>query len=62
MVMEQEAQETRKAELYLKYRKERARMKRGLSVEARVIEGEADEGVDRASVSICQDASVFVSG
>ena len=49
MVMEQEAQKTRKAELYLKYRKERARMKRGLSVEARVIEGESDE-VDRASV------------
>ena len=51
MVMEKEAQETRKAELYLKYRKERARMKRGLATEARVIESESDE-VDRASVSI----------
>ena len=50
MVMEKEAQETRKAELYLKYRKERARMKRGLATEARVIESESDE-VDRASVS-----------
>ncbi len=50
MVMEKEAQETRKAELYLKYRKERARMKRGLATEARVIESESD-GVDQASVS-----------
>ena len=50
MVMEKEAQETRKAELYLKYRKERARMKRGLATEAHVIESESDE-VDRASVS-----------
>ncbi len=50
MVMEKEAQETRKAELYLKYRKERARMKRGLATEARVIESESDE-VDKASVS-----------
>ena len=50
MVMEKEAQETRKAELYLKYRKERARRKRGLTTEARVIESESDE-VDRASVS-----------
>jgi hypothetical protein len=53
MVMEQEAQETRKAELYLKYRKERARMKRGLAVEARVMEGDSDE-VDRASVRPAQ--------
>ena len=50
MVMENEAQEMRKAELYLKYRKERARMKRGLATEARVIESESD-GVDQASVS-----------
>jgi len=50
MVMEQEAQETRKAELYLKYRKERARRKRGLTTEARVIESDSDE-VDQASVS-----------
>ena len=50
MVMEQEAQETRKAELYLKYRKERARRKRGLTSEARVIESDSDE-VDQASVS-----------
>ena len=53
MVMEQEAQETRKAELYLKYRKERARRKRGLATEARVIESENDE-VDQASVSTFQ--------
>ena len=50
MVMEEEARETRKAELYLKYRKERARRKRGLTTEARIIESESDE-VDRASVS-----------
>lgn len=50
MVMEKEAQETRKAELYLKYRKEKAMMKRGLKTEARVIESESD-AVDRASVS-----------
>lgn len=50
MVMEKEAQETRKAELYLKYRKEKAMMKRGLKTEARVIESESDT-VDRASVS-----------
>lgn len=50
IVMEKEARETRKAELYLKYRKERARRKRGLTTEARIIESESDE-VDRASVS-----------
>jgi hypothetical protein len=50
MVMEEEARETRKAELYLKYRKERARRKRGLTTEAKIIESENDE-VDRASVS-----------
>jgi hypothetical protein len=49
MVMEQEAIETRKAELYLKYRKEKARRKRGLTTEARIIESESEE-VDRASV------------
>ena len=51
MVMEEQARETRKAELYLKYRKERARRKRGLTTEARIIESECDEVVDRASVS-----------
>jgi hypothetical protein len=51
MVMEQEARENRKAELYLKYRKERARRKRGLSTEARIIDSESDE-VDRSSVSM----------
>jgi hypothetical protein len=50
MVMEQEARETRKAELLLKYRKERARRKRGLTVEAGTSGGESD-GIDRASVS-----------
>ena len=63
MVMEQEAQETRKAELYLKYRKERARRKRGLTTEARVIESENDEVVDRASVSyvLCYVMLCYVS-
>lgn len=50
IVMEEEARETKKSELYLKYRKERARRKRGLTTEARIIESESDE-VDRASVS-----------
>ncbi|MGK3749721.1 MAG: hypothetical protein ACI8RD_002017 [Bacillariaceae sp.] len=50
IVMEEEARETKKAELYLKYRKERARRKRGLTTEARIIDSESDE-VDRASVS-----------
>mmetsp|Transcript_14878 Transcript_14878/g.41426 ORF Transcript_14878/g.41426 Transcript_14878/m.41426 type:complete len:656 (+) Transcript_14878:96-2063(+) len=53
MLMEQEAQETRKAELYLKYRKERARRKRGLATEARVIESDSDE-VDQASLIIIE--------
>ena len=50
MVREQEARETRKAELYLKYRKERARRKRGLVTETGNIVGEEVEGIDRASV------------
>lgn len=50
ILIEQEAQETRKTELYLKYRKEKARRNRGLATEARVIESESDE-VDQASVS-----------
>ena len=50
MVMEQEARETRKAELLLKYRKERARRKRGLTAEAGYV-GEDSDGIDRASVS-----------
>mmetsp|Transcript_8931 Transcript_8931/g.22540 ORF Transcript_8931/g.22540 Transcript_8931/m.22540 type:complete len:697 (+) Transcript_8931:37-2127(+) len=54
MVMEEEARETRKAELYLKYRKERARRKRGLTTEARIIESECDEVVDRASLVIIE--------
>lgn len=58
MVMEEEARETRKAELYLKYRKEKARRKRGLTTEAKIIDSESDE-VDRASVSITV-AHVFV--
>jgi hypothetical protein len=52
MVMEQEARETRKAELYLKYRKERARRKRGLTSETGNSTGEENDGIDRASVSI----------
>ena len=50
MVMEQEAIETRKAELLLKYKKERARRKRGLTTEGRHI-GDESDGIDRASVS-----------
>lgn len=53
MMMEQEARETRKAELYLKYRKEKARRKRGLTSEAAEGEGE-DDGIDRASLSIIE--------
>jgi len=53
MVMEKEAQEKRKSELYLKYRKERARRKRGLTTEDRVTENESDE-VDRASLIIIE--------
>jgi hypothetical protein len=51
MVMENEARETRKQELYLRYRKERARRKRGLTTEAQP-HGEESDGIDRASVSI----------
>jgi hypothetical protein len=50
MLMEQKAEETRKAELMLKYKKERARLKRGLATEGRYIGSESD-GVDQASVS-----------
>jgi hypothetical protein len=71
MVMEQEQQETRKQELYLKYRKERARRKRGLSTEltrrstttggSLYEEEEAEEdGIDRASVRIVGCACVCV--
>ena len=49
MVMENEAKETRKQELYLRYRKERARRKRGLTTEAQP-HGEECDGIDRASV------------
>ena len=54
MVMEQEAQETRKQELYLKYRKERARRKRGLATELsrpKIGEDDDEDGLDRAAVS-----------
>lgn len=50
IVMEQQAIETRKAELLLKYKKERARRKRGLTTEGRHI-GDESDGIDRASVS-----------
>ena len=50
MLMEQKAEETRKAELMLKYKKERARLKRGLVTEGRYI-GSESEGGDQASVS-----------
>lgn len=51
IVMEHQARETRKAELLLKYKKERARRKRGLTTEGKVI-GDESDGIDRASVSI----------
>lgn len=51
MVMEKEAHESRKAELYLKYRKEKARRNRGLATEARVVQEDTD-GVDQAALSI----------
>ena len=50
MVMENEARETRKQELYLKYRKERARRKRGLSQAGGYQGGDESDGIDRASV------------
>ena len=53
MVMEQQAIENRKQELLLKYKKERARRKRGLSTEGRHI-GDESDGIDRASVSAPQ--------
>jgi hypothetical protein len=53
MVRENEERETRKQELYLKYRKERARRKRGLNVEAQEY-GEESDGIDRASVRCVQ--------
>ena len=53
MVRENEERETRKQELYLKYRKERARRKRGLNVEAQAY-GEESDGIDRASVRCVQ--------
>jgi len=59
MLMEQKAEESRKAELLLKYKKERARRKRGLTTEARHIGDESDGGVDRASVSLCVISSNF---
>jgi hypothetical protein len=51
MVREQEARETRKAELYLKYRKEKARRKRGLTTEGAGSPGGENDGIDRVSVS-----------
>jgi hypothetical protein len=60
MVMEQEARETRKAELYLKYRKERARRKRGLTSETGNSTGEENDGIDRASVSTSLEYNVSV--
>ncbi len=58
MVMEQEARETKKAELYLKYRKERARRKRGLTSETGNSTGEENDGIDRASVSTSLEYNV----
>lgn len=53
--MEKQAQETRQAELLLKYKKERARRKRGLTTEGGRQIGDETDGIDRASVSaLCQ--------
>lgn len=53
MLMEQQALETRKAELLLKYKKERARRKRGLTTEGRQI-GDESDGIDQASLVIIE--------
>eukprot|EP00934_Nitzschia_sp_Nitz4_P002206 Nitzschia sp. Nitz4//scaffold31_size150131//53596//55515//NITZ4_002822-RA/size150131-processed-gene-0.105-mRNA-1//1//CDS//3329547641//2206//frame0 len=53
MVMEQEAIENRKAELMMKYKKERARRKRGLTTEGTTATDES-EGMDRASLVIIE--------
>ena len=50
MVREQEEKESRKAELYLKYRKEKARRKRGLANDGGFNESGENDGIDRASV------------
>jgi hypothetical protein len=64
MVMEQEERESRKAELYLKYRKEKARRKRGLLVDGGYNGNPENDGIDRASVSFefAKCASFIVFG
>lgn len=57
MVMEQEARESKKAELMLKYRKEKARRKRGLApseVNKNVGDTDEHDGIDRASLGIIE--------
>lgn len=51
MVREQEERESRKAELYLKYRKEKARRKRGLTTDGGYVGNGESDGIDTASVS-----------
>ena len=51
MVREQEERESRKAELYLKYRKEKARRKRGLATDGGYTGDGENDGIDTASVS-----------
>ena len=60
MVMEQEGRERRKQELYLKYRKERARRKRGLATELShpAVESE-DDGLDHSSVGVNETSCRF---
>ena len=60
MVREQEERESRKAELYLKYRKEKARRKRGLVTDTGGYTGNGEsDGVDTASVSTAKMSHYF---
>lgn len=52
IVLEQDAIQTKKDELMLKYKKERARRKRGLTTEGNAGQNDESDGLDRASVSL----------
>lgn len=58
MLQEQQAQEDRRQELDLRYRKERARRKRGLATDAKVVVADCDEG--QAPKSLDSDTVGFV--
>jgi hypothetical protein len=61
IVREQEERESRKAELYLKYRKEKARRKRGLVIDGGYDGNGENDGIDRASVS-CSQVPIIIPG